>query len=253
MRSMLTARLSPSYARLCLSELQNICTHVRDCLKRRKSAYFGRFTTFRKCPLGVIRNSRRGCRQAMDIHVVAVEARSPLGNYASTQASGLALWPAAGAPLIVTTCSIKPGSIVTVALSGVKVGDRQVFEAQLTASTRLRQASEAFLSLESRGWRCSDPGPSLGAGLHLHLLRLAADCRKPYHDGLPSCWSEPQEQWISRDIELIFAPFGARSAQAANPLPVWTLVARGSRQHFVCAVLVRLEVASALLSVIVPA
>lgn len=163
----------------------------------------------------------------MEIHVVAVEARSPLGNYANTQASGLAMWPAAGAPLIVTTCNIKPGSTVTVAFSGVKLGDRQVVEAQLTASTRLRQASEAFLSLESRGWRCSDPGPSLGAGLHLHLLRLAADCQKPYHDGLSSCWSEPQEQWISRDVQLVFAPFGARSAQAANPLSLWTLVARG--------------------------
>ena len=177
----------------------------------------------------------------MEIHVVAVEARSPLGNYANTQASGLAMWPAAGAPLIVTTCNIKPGSTVTVAFSGVKLGDRQVVEAQLTASTRLRQASEAFLSLASRGWRCSDPGPSLGAGLHLHLLRLAADCQKPYHDGLSSCWSEPQEQWISRDVQLVFAPFGARSAQAANPLSLWTLVARGSRQHFACVVLVLLR------------
>ena len=223
-----------------MPEQLNACASVSRVTRKLISLF--RLTTFSQFHSVSLRlNSWRGCRQTMEIHVVAVEARSPLGNYANTQASGLAMWPAAGAPLIVTTCNIKPGSTVTVAFSGVKLGDRQVVEAQLTASTRLRQASEAFLSLESRGWRCSDPGPSLGAGLHLHLLRLAADCQKPYHDGLSSCWSEPQEQWISRDVQLVFAPFGARSAQAANPLSLWTLVARGSRQHFACVVLVLLR------------
>ena len=160
----------------------------------------------------------------MEIHVVALEASSPLANYPKSQASGLLIWSAAGFPLILTTCLIKPGSSLRVALPGARSAERVVVEADLKASTRIRQACEAFRSLESRGWRCGEQTD----GLHLHLLRPSTGCLKP-SCGLPGCFSDPCERWISREIKLLFCPFGARTLRAGARPSAWSVVTRGRK------------------------
>ena len=103
----------------------------------------------------------------MDCHVVAVEVKPPLGNYAVVSASGLLLcWPER--PLILTSCLIKQGSQLAVTLP-----NGLVVEAQLVASARLGASSEAFRSLASRGWRCGNKlfDISMTSALQLTLLR----------------------------------------------------------------------------------
>ena len=164
----------------------------------------------------------------MEAHVVAVEARSPLASYAKSQASGLAIWTGAGAPLILTTCNIRPGSSISVALPLGANFEQIAVEARLKASTQIRQASEAFRSLESRGWRCGQ----IEGGFWLHVLRPAVGCRKPFAAGLRNCWSEPDQQWIGREIQLVFAPFGARSHPAGTK-SLRAVVTRGRNPAFI--------------------
>ncbi|CAK9046022.1 unnamed protein product [Durusdinium trenchii] len=164
----------------------------------------------------------------MDCHVVAVEVKPPLGNYAVVSASGLLLcWPER--PLILTSCLIKQGSQLAVTLP-----NGLVVEAQLVASARLGASSEAFRSLASRGWRCGNKlfDISMTSALQLTLLRpsssqFVADPssskKSKKSKEKASLWlsfSEPVEQWIGQRVLLHSAPFGARAGSFWSQLRV---------------------------------
>eukprot|EP00931_Biecheleriopsis_adriatica_P023699 TRINITY_DN14906_c0_g1_i1.p1 TRINITY_DN14906_c0_g1~~TRINITY_DN14906_c0_g1_i1.p1 ORF type:complete len:596 (-),score=88.06 TRINITY_DN14906_c0_g1_i1:12-1799(-) len=167
----------------------------------------------------------------MSIHVVAIEARCYGEQSTASHQSGLALCLPEGPPLVLTTARVSGASHISVSFPGSSTS--VVVEAEVVASVPIEAASNSFLPLASRGWRCGATVGTAGRDFALQLLRPTptAMVTADFSSGLLLArHAKPLESWIGLDVQIISAPFGARSAEGPNAKvwsSMWRAITRG--------------------------